>query len=78
MTIGFERQELRALALLPIRQLPPYEVDYVAACRVGKAVVTHTTGLLNGPAEWSLAICLSESALHDAGGVPFSPSTGQF
>ncbi len=61
MTIQFERQELRALALLPIRHLPPYEVDYTVACRVGKAVSVHSA-----QAPWSrfnqisLEITLSE------------------
>jgi hypothetical protein len=38
MTIDFERQELRALALLPIRHLPAYAADWSVTCRVGKAV----------------------------------------
>jgi hypothetical protein len=43
MGIEYERQELRALMLLPIRQLPPYSADYIVASRVGKAVAKHTT-----------------------------------
>ena len=38
MTIGYERQELRTLALLPIHELPAYGDDYTVGCRVGKAI----------------------------------------
>jgi hypothetical protein len=41
MTIAYERQELRALMLLPIRHLPAYSDDYSVTCRVGKAVAAH-------------------------------------
>lgn len=73
-----EQRKLVARTLFSIRKMPPYQTDYVAACRVGKAVSVHSTGPLNDSAEWSLAICLSESALHDAGSIPFTSSTDLF
>jgi hypothetical protein len=42
MSIEYERQELRALALLPIRHLPAYSADVDVTFRVGKAVAAHT------------------------------------
>lgn len=60
MTIAYERQELRVLALMPIRQLPPYEADFTVACRVGKAVAAHTLGPWSGYLQLSLEVTLSE------------------
>jgi hypothetical protein len=63
MTIDFERQELRALALLPIRQMPDYSTDYIAACRVGTVIAAHTVGLVNATHSWALERVLSDTAL---------------
>ena len=41
MNIEYERQELRALMLNPIRHLPAYSDEYNVTCRVGKAVAAH-------------------------------------
>ena len=60
MTIQYERQEMRILALMPIRELPPYEADFNAACRVGKAVAAHTLGPWTGYLQLSLEVTLSE------------------
>ena len=57
----FERQELRALKLLPIRQLPEYATDWTATCRVGKAVASHASLTpWNAYHQLSLEIVLSE------------------
>jgi hypothetical protein len=63
MTIAFERQELRALLLQPIRQLPGYSADFTAACRVGTVMAAHTYGLVNPPYSWALDKVLSATAL---------------
>jgi hypothetical protein len=60
MTSAYERQELRIPALMPIRELPPYEADFNAACRVGKAVAAHTLGPWSGYLQISLEVTLSE------------------
>lgn len=63
MTIAFERQELRALALKPIRHLPGYSADYTVACRVGTLMTAHTIGLANPSYRWELEKTLSGAAL---------------
>ncbi|MDB5580328.1 MAG: hypothetical protein JWR80_5504 [Bradyrhizobium sp.] len=63
MTIAFERQELRALALQPIRHLPRYSADYTVACRVGTVMAAHTLGLVDPSYSRALDKVLSATAL---------------
>ena len=63
MTIEFERQELRALAILPIRHLPDYSADYSAACRTGSVLASHINGITPATYGWALEKILSATAL---------------
>ena len=62
MTIAFERQELRALALRPIRHLPSYSTDYTSASRVGIVLANHKAGV-DPSCRWDLERTLSAAAL---------------
>ena len=73
MGIEYERQELRALMLRPIRHLPSYSADYAVTCRVGKAVSAHVTGPWHQLSQSNLEAALRERR------VPFvykCPRTG--
>jgi hypothetical protein len=75
MTIPFERQELRALALLPIRQLPAYSADYTVTCRVGIIVSCHLIGITPATYGRDLEKTLDDNVLREKipegeGGLP--------
>jgi hypothetical protein len=63
MTIEFERQQLRALALQPIRQLQAYSADHTVACRAGGVIAFHIRGITPGTYAWDLEKVLSATAL---------------
>jgi hypothetical protein len=71
MTIEFERQELRALALHSIRHLPDYSADYAAACRVGSVLAATFIGVTPGTYGWALEKILSATVMRAKFPTPF-------
>ena len=62
MTIEFERQELRALVLTPIRQLPDYSADYTVVHRVGTMIASYPSEISLKTYGWDLERTLSATA----------------
>lgn len=63
MTIEFERQELQALSLQPIKHLPDYSADYTAACRAGSVIAAQNFGITPGTYGWALEKILSTTVM---------------
>lgn len=75
MTISYERQELRRLALLPIRHLQDYADDYTVNCRVGKIISAHQLPEVgwDSTLQFSLEVTMRGRECHSPAGTTTRP-----